>query len=84
MTESRQDTLLNELHELQRSYYYDHKEKRELKHLLKVVNGNKDRLITILAIMLAETNGEIGNSGVLGEMIQEQKTNKINEILLRL
>ena len=84
MTKGRQESVESQLHELQRSYYYNHEDKRELKHLLKMVNGNKDRLILILVMMLARHNDEIGSVHVLGELKKESKNSIIDEILLEL
>lgn len=85
MTEGRQRYLWSKLEKLQRSIYYSHDERPPIADLIKVVNGNKDRLITIMAMMLAKQNDRIGSLDALtDETSKIRRDNKIDEILIDL
>ena len=75
MTESRLQYLEIQLDKLQRDMYYRNKfTPEDIKNLLSVVNGNKDRLILILVALLIEQNE---NCGIKPDWRKE----KIREIL---
>lgn len=85
MTQERQDHLWRQLHKVQKFYYYDEVEENATDELLKAVNGNKDRLIQIMAVMLARQNDTIGSIDLLNipEYVKI-KNDKIDKILLEL
>lgn len=85
MTKERQEYLWSKLEKLQRSVYYNHVERPPIEDLVKTVNGNKDRLITIMATMLAKQNDRIGSLDLLtDEASRKIRDDKIDEILLNL
>ena len=77
MTENRVKHLQSELSNLQRDMYYRNEWIDSLEELLKVVNGNKDRLILILTALLIEQNPECGVN-------PQVKKKKIKNIILNL
>lgn len=85
MTKERQRYLWSKLEKVQRNIYYGHEEKPLINDLIEVVNGNKDRLIIIMAMMLAKQNDRIGSLDALtDETSKIRRDNKIDEILLDL
>lgn len=85
MTRERQRYLWSKLEKLQRSIYYRHEEIPPIEDLIEVVNGNKDRLITVMAMMLAKQNDRIGSLDALtDESSKIIRDNKIDEILIDL
>lgn len=85
MTKERQEHLWSELEKVQRNIYYGHEEKPPINDLIKVVNGNKDRLIIIMAMMLAKQNDRIGSLDALrDEYSRKVRNSKVDEILLDL
>ncbi len=85
MTKERQEHLWSEIEKVQRNIYYGHEEKPPINDLIKVVNGNKDRLITIMAMMLSKQNDRIGSLDALrDEFFRKVRDRAIDEILLDL